>query len=84
MAWQFDLEAFKAFVAGKPAGETYDQGHAGMCALAQFGFPWAGRGNLEYQGIPFAVYEAAVYEASCDNSFGALSQRLSSLSEKRG
>lgn len=69
---QFDLEAFKAFVAGKPAGERYNGVDPSTCALAQFGFPMVDRDDARRLGIPEEVYHDIVLSGS----FGRLTRRL--------
>ncbi len=81
MTKQFDLDAFKAFVASKPADETYDTGSYHRCALGQFGFDVA-LCECEQHGIPEDAYRAAAYEHP--STFGALSERLSRLSRPVG
>lgn len=86
---QFDLDAFKAFVASKPAGEEYDWSDTRHCALAQFGCINATASALgEYATtddgvvIPFAVYDAAALTSP--HTFGALSERLNALASTEG
>lgn len=72
---QFDLDAFKAFVASKPASEAYPQGDPNTCALGQFGFSVSLRDNRE-MGISDDVYKAAAWHFGDDRTFGALASRL--------
>jgi hypothetical protein len=65
---------FLAFCRSKPADEEYDNGDAGMCALAQFGYPGANLSTIEAQGIPREVYWAAGLQEPA--TFGALTTRL--------
>ncbi len=81
MTKQFDLDAFKAFVASKPASLTYDTRDYSKCALGQFGFSMA-LCECQELGVPEDVYEAAAYEDPA--TFGALSDRLSRLSHPAG
>lgn len=75
MTKQFDLDAFIAFVAGKPADEVYDPLHSHRCALAQFGFRDAEWGDPR---IPEGVYLIATSEVD-DPTFGALHKRLTAI-----
>lgn len=81
MSKKFDLDAFKAFVASKPADKAYPI-TTGRCALAQFGFPGVASVNLHKYGIGTEIYHAAIWDgpiAACDAdyyTFGALADRL--------
>jgi len=81
----FDLTAFRAFVASKPAGEEYDWASPRRCALAQFGCPGAAASQFEVNAIdangviiPFPIYRAAALQYPFE--FGELLQRLEALS----
>jgi hypothetical protein len=77
MTKQFDLQAFKEFVASKLANKAYDGFDPSHCALAQFGFPRIVSRDCPDLGIPCPVYEAAVFYRP--HTFGALLDRLNNL-----
>lgn len=80
MSKQFDLEAFKAFVAGKPADEEYDFTNSSRCAVAQYQkLNGTYRGQLysrELDDLHPGLLDALVGE----ETFGALSSRLEGVS----
>lgn len=73
---QFDVEAFKRFVASKPADQTYNGCAPKACALAQFGFPDVGIEEARVLGLTEEQYFSIV-DGPC--TFGALGERLSRL-----
>jgi hypothetical protein len=85
----FDIEAFKAFVASKPADEAYDGCDPSKCALAQFGYRSATK-----ESVPADIFWAAVFNGPSSkkprgwSTFGALADRLATpldqSSEGRG
>lgn len=79
MSKQFDLEAFKAFVASKPADERYNGTLKNSCALAQFGLLGLGSVSARDAGIPSRVYTAAC----CSRTFGQLADRLDALDPRK-
>lgn len=86
MAEKFNLDAFKAFVASKPANERYEASDPGTCALAQFGCVNLGSVDARLAGVPDDVY-AAIFrplaERHLPNTFGALSHRLGEVNQSR-
>lgn len=86
MAEKFNLDAFKAFVASKPADERYEATDSKTCALAQFGYVNLGRVEARLAGVPDDVY-AAIFRPLAErhrpNTFGALSHRLGKVNQSR-
>ena len=70
MSGSFDIEAFKAFVASKPADEKYDGCDPYECALAQFGLPCA---NVD--SVPSDIFWASVFSGSIDDKPPGWSRR---------
>lgn len=84
MTSTFDLDAFKAFVAGKPRDEVYDSMDTRACAVFQFFTsrgvdPWddpaADRARWDLEWDLMEQLHAAPY------TFGALADRLAAISK---
>lgn len=73
----FDLEKFRAFVAGKPAEETYDACNSKACALGQFGLRGVIWPHAQAMGMSEPLYDAITCERPF--TFGALLDRLNTL-----